>query len=91
MEYVIIWLISVIVSIIILYLVIKTAIDNSTMGKNIQAIKQILEQGNSRIDNKETQQNILNNDKHIVCPSCGDKIDESSLVCPRCSLIFTER
>ncbi|WP_040952043.1 hypothetical protein [Gorillibacterium massiliense] len=91
MNYIIIWIISAILSIAILYLVIKTAIDNSTMAKNIQAIKQVLEQGNSKFDDEEAPLSVLNSDKYIVCPSCGEKIDDGTLVCLRCNLLFSDK
>jgi len=89
----IIWLIGSFIFFFVLYLIIQSAIDNSTMAKNIQSISDTLEQLASRT---APQQNQIPNDVESdpegdeECPACGAKVWPDSSACPGCGLKLTD-
>lgn len=79
-------LICTIVPVVILYLIIKAAIDNSQTAANIKDIKRVLyELSNKQIIEPEEEITLLDLD-YNKCPACHAKISEKDEKCPSCGI-----
>ncbi|WP_123040523.1 hypothetical protein [Cohnella candidum] len=89
---VIIWLIGMIIFFFFLYLVVQSAIDNTTMAGNIQEIKDLLQEMKSSRVQAASQQNDENTPADLEtaayedCPACGNRVRVTDKTCPDCGL-----
>lgn len=67
----------------VLYRVVRSAIDQSNMAKDIKTIKAILiaELAQTEFVNDEEEKTTIN-----LCPNCGEKLDPKAKQCPRCKM-----
>jgi rubrerythrin len=84
-----------IISIVILYIVIKSAIDGSETAKDIKEIKKMLfEQynaGNAKGMENEIKENAELDILDVPineCPACGSKVSENDKECQSCGLVL---
>ena len=92
----IIWLFIAGFSFIVLYLVIRAAIDDSEMAKNIREIRKFLDKDYAKLfkvssddsnDELELDNNIdLLNVAYNECPACKGKISPEDNVCSHCGI-----
>lgn len=88
------WLIIAVVIFIFLYLVIRTAIDDSEMAKNIREIRKFLDKDYAKLlkassdnFNDELDDNFeLLNVAYNECPACKGKISPEDKVCSHCGI-----
>ncbi|MEX1030731.1 MAG: hypothetical protein WDZ91_11915 [Paenibacillaceae bacterium] len=96
---ILLWLISLIISIMILYWIIISAINSSVMARDIKELKEILinqysikpvdyEQNTEIIDHdNHSQSNGVRNEAiQEECPACGGKVLSIDQVCGSCGL-----
>ena len=81
-----------IIGLVILYHVIRGAIDSSETAGNIREIRNILSELHPLPENeKAPEKDIINDIAYYEypddqCPSCGRKVSSSDRVCPSCGL-----
>ncbi|WP_336790909.1 hypothetical protein [Paenibacillus sp. MMO-177] len=67
----------------ILHEVIQSAIDNSTMARNIQEIR-------DHLVGKPSEPQIASDEDHENCPGCGHLVHKSDKVCAICGLALRD-
>jgi DNA-directed RNA polymerase subunit RPC12/RpoP len=77
-----IWFFGTIIFFFILYSVIRAALDDSKLAKNIQDIRDILYKEKSKIINNNVKEEELVEE----CPACGRKVKQNETTCPECGL-----
>jgi hypothetical protein len=78
-----IWLFGTIVFFFILYYVIRAALDDSKLTRNIQEIKDLLYKEKMKtIKNDNLKEEELTEE----CPACGRKVKQKETICPECGL-----
>ncbi len=86
---IILYLFFFILSLFILYLVIKSAIDGSETSKDIRIIRMILQKqyGKTLKRKKQTDEDyeVMDN-PYDVCPACGGAVKPEDKTCPSCGL-----
>lgn len=80
-----------IIGIVVLYLVIQSAIDNSRTANEIKEIRKLLEKQlqNNRDTGDTTDLEILNT-AYENCPACGAKVAPEDKDCHDCGLSLKE-
>ncbi|MCK9861879.1 hypothetical protein [Paenibacillus sp. ATY16] len=68
----------------ILHEVIQSAIDNSTMARNIQEIRDHL------VGKSPEPPQTANDEDHENCPGCGHLVHQSDKVCANCGLALRD-
>lgn len=90
------WLISVIISMFVLFWVIIAALDSSDMAKDMKEIKRLLENQSRR---EKDEQKVNTNSKYNnnidetesvgtieECPACNEKVLSTDAICNSCGL-----
>jgi YgiT-type zinc finger domain-containing protein len=79
-----------IIGLLILYAVIKSAIDGSETAENIRYIRMILSKQYTETDDNYSnipKENFkIENIPITECPACGEKISSTDKKCPSCGL-----
>ena len=79
---------------LVLYLVIQWAIDNSKTAENIQEIRDMLAKQNlvskGNVYSEEDNEISMGNLPEDECPACRANIKEEDQECPSCGLNFTK-
>lgn len=86
---IILFLFFFILSLFILYLVIKSAIDGSETSKDIRIIRMMLQKqyGKSLKQKKQTNEDYKVMDiPYDICPACGETVKAENKTCPSCGL-----
>jgi len=85
---IIIWLIGLFIFFFILYNVIQSALDNTTMARNIQEIRDLL--SDLKLDKpvaNNPELSMENDDERYEdCPACSYKVKRNESICPDCGL-----
>lgn len=78
------------ISLLILYVIIKSAIDNSETAENIRQIRIMLSKQYDEKDdsnsNVPTENFKIQNIPITECPACGEKVSPTDKICPSCGL-----
>lgn len=91
MGVLIIWLGSLIVSIVILHWIITSAIESSNLARDIKEIKEILKSQqfqNASIINQDKLASGSDTDVTLreECPACGEQVRSTDKTCRSCGL-----
>lgn len=80
-----VWLISVVISIAILYWVISSAINSSELARDMREIKELL-QSQAGVDRKASLPDPSDGEADERCPACGAGVLPTDDVCKSCGL-----
>ena len=97
MGIIIIWLISVLISIVVLYWIISSAINSSELARDMREIKELLKKQNANaqeVSMNKSARSIKqandsdNSDEPFLeeCPACGEQVLSTDPTCRSCGL-----
>lgn len=88
------WLFSALLLFMFLYFVVRTAINDSSMSKELREIKKLLLEiklSNQPPVIETTSSAPIEEQLTEECPSCGKKVRNSEKICPNCGLTLSNR